>query len=156
MRLTDQVETIDVTLVCSTAAASAGDVVAITAEIPNFFKDNGSKAFITGVILYDEDDQGLDLDILLMNAATDVGTLGAANAITDAEGETIIAWFDINAADYKDWGDFRTATLKPSDTGFYVPGWIYTGSTSLWIAAITRGAPTYTVSGVKLKFSVEY
>ena len=146
----------DVTLTLKADALDSGDVMAATQEVANFFPSAEIPAFITGIQIIDEDDQGIAFDLLLMDAASDIGAEDDAAAITDAEGESILGWVNIDAGDYTDWGGFRTVTMKNTDSGFLVPGWIQGKTTSLYIGAITNGTPTYTASGVKLKISVEY
>ena len=149
----------DVTLSLDTNIYADGDVLAATQEIANFFPANGITAFITGIQVLDEDDQGCAMDILLMNAATNIGTENGAYAITDEEARTIVGWIDVNAADYTDWGDWRTAIYKYPDAGYKIPGYLQATAlvSSLYVGAITRGGtPTYTASGVRLKISVDY
>lgn len=155
--VTENPKVFDVTLTTATDAQHAGDVLAATQEIANFFPSANIPAQITGIVVTDADDQGGQIDILFMNAATDIGAEGAANDITDAEGLTILGWVDVNAATFQsDWGNFRTAVVKPSDTVFYVPKWIQGASTSLYIAAIDRSGSTYASGGINVKISVEY
>jgi hypothetical protein len=156
-----RVNVFDVTLVLDAGNVYGdGDVLAITAAVANFFLEAGGKAYINGIQVLDEDNQGVAFDLLLMDANTDIGTLNNAAAITDAEARSILGWVDVNAADYTTWltNIFKTATIKAGDTGMFVPGWIKAaaGSTSLYIGAISRGAGTYTANGLKLKIAVEY
>ncbi len=80
----------DVTFTLDTNAYADGDVLAATQEITGFFTSLNQAAYITGIQLIDEDDQGIAMDILFMNAATDIGAENGAAAISDAEGETIL------------------------------------------------------------------
>ena len=153
-----QVSVFDVTLTCVTTAYTDGDLLFDSTEVPHFFRDYTHYAYITGVQLLDVDDQGLALDLLLFDTEVDAGTVDDASNITDASALSQLGWIDINASDYVDWGGHRTATIKHTDTGMYVPGWIKSasGGTSLYIAGITRGAPTYGGGSLKLKISVMY
>lgn len=147
----------DVTLSTATDAQHAGDVLAATQEIANFFPSANIPAQIVGVIVTDADDQGGQIDIILMNANTNLGTEGGAADITDAEALTFLGWIDVNAATFQsDWGGVRTAVVKASDSVFYVPKWIVGASTSLYIGAIDRSGSTYASGGINVKLFVEY
>lgn len=147
---------IDVTLSLDTSAYASGDVLAATQEVTNVVRVNGGTAVLDLVSLRDEDDQGLALDLLFFDQDTDIGAENAAFDITDAESRNLLGWVRIVAADYEDWGGFRNATIKRGDAAFKAsvlkPS---SGETrSIWIAAVTRGAPTHTASGIRLRLHV--
>ena len=157
LRAVGSSDVVEVTLSLDTSAYASGDVLAATQEVTSFFRVAGGTAIIQGIQILDEDDQKQDLDILFMNAATDIGAENGAYAITDAEARTIIGWVDVAAADFTDFGDWAMATLKATDTGMKIPGLVEgsAASTSIWIGAICRsGTPTYTASGIKLKIGI--
>lgn len=144
------------TLVLDTSVYASGDVLSITVEVPSFFRVNGGTAIILGASLLDEDKQVADLDILLFNAMTNIGTINNPYDITTAEASTIIGRFVFTSADYTTWTNFSTAFLGLGDPGFkarVVKG--ASNSRSIWIASIIKSVKTYTASG-SLKLSIQY
>lgn len=136
-------------------AYAIGDVMAITAVLPNFYRINGGTATILGVRLLDLNKQNGDLDVLLFRSMVDIGAINSPYDITIAEASDIIARFVFTSGDYTTWTNFSDAHLFVGDYGFKVrtvKG--ASDSKSIYIAAIAKSAKTYTTGG--LKFSIQY
>ena len=140
------------TLTLSTPAEAVddNDVLADRQEITDVFRRNGSAAILHSIVVLDEDDQGVEMDIVFLDSDVTIGTEDAAVSITDANARKIIGIVNIPAANYVDLIANQVATID--DIGLMMQA--ASSSTSLWVAAITRGTPTHTASGLKLKFAI--
>lgn len=145
-------EVFDLTLSLDTNAYADGDVLAATQEITGFFPSSDSAVTLDSVFALDEDDQGIAFDLVFLNANTAIGTENSAPNISDANAQTIIGRIRVAADDYIDLGGSRIANL----IDIRLPLKSSSTSNSLWVGAITRGAPTHTASGIRLKFGVRY
>lgn len=143
---------IDATLSLDTSIYADGDVLAATQEVTDFFPFKNAARKLTSVHLLDEDDQGVALDLVFFNANVALGTENSAPNITDANARSCLGFLSIATTDYIDLGGSRIAVVRGRDLILKSVA----DSTSLYIAAITRGGtPTYTASGIKLKLGVE-
>lgn len=139
---------VPVILSLDTGIYADGDVLADTQVISGAARDNGGPCSLESVQVLDEDDQGVALDLLFLDANVSIGTENAAPSVTDANARNILGLISIAAADYKDLGASRIATVH--SIGLVLKA--ATGSRDLYIAAITRGGtPTYTASGIRLR-----
>lgn len=145
---------LDVTLSLDTNIYASGDVLAATQAITNAVRVSGGTAIVTMVEVFDDDDQGGAFDILFFRSNVDIGAENGAFAITDAEMIERCGWVRVIGTDYEDWGDQRSATLKMNDAGFKASILKPTTGTSIYVAAISRDAKTYSASGIKLKIHV--
>jgi len=129
-----------------TAIYASGDLLANTEELPYAVMSNGTSV-ITSLTLTDGDDQGAAMDVLFFRS--NPGSLGVRNAaisITQTQAEECLGWVPIGAADYCDLGTRRVATVR--SVGLVVHP---TNSTSVWVALVSRGTPTYTTGRLLLK-----
>jgi hypothetical protein len=138
---------IDVTLSLDTAAYAAGDLMADTQAVTNAMRVNNGTGVLQSIQVLDEDDQGAAFDIVLLSANNSLGTENAAPSVSDANARDILGFMSIAAGDYIDLGGCRIASkmgiglvVKPA-----------AGTRDLYLATITRGAPTHTASGVRLR-----
>lgn len=142
----DLIATLDV------AIYADGDVLFDTQEIPNFFSEPLGEATLTSLQVLDEDDQGIALDLIFLNANVSLGAENGAPSISDANARNIVGRVSIATGDYVDLGGVRVATKSAIAQKFKGVA----GTASLWVAGITRGGtPTYTVNGLRLKFGVD-
>ena len=121
----------------STAVASAVRVAA-------------GKAVLHSLILNDKDDQGAALDVLILRTNVSLGTENAAPSITDANANEVLGIISVISTDWIDLGGCKVATK--TNLGLIVEAGA--ASTSLYIAAITRGTPTHTASGIVVKLGL--
>jgi hypothetical protein len=100
----------------------------------------------------DLDDQGGALDLLYFDAvpASGIGTLNAAFSIDDTDALKMLGWIRVLAADYEDWGGFRTATIRRSDTNFKADILKPVSGRDIYIAGISRDTKTYTTAGLRI------
>jgi len=136
-----------VTLTLDTNAYAAGDVLVVPQAIPNVFTASGGKRVLHSVVFRDEDDQCQPFDIILLDATANLGTINSTVSVSDADARKIVGIVKIEAIDYYDLVNSRIA-IKPN-VGLVLEA--ASGSTSLYIGAISRGTGTYTASGVRVK-----
>jgi len=130
---------------CDTLIYAAGDVIFDRTAL-SIGSDRVSRGKVKFVGLVDKDDTGVAMDIYLLKADVAFGTANATPSITDANAENIIGYVTVTPS--KDLGgvDF-------GEVGCNIPFDI-TGST-LYVAAVTAGTPTYTASGLFLTIVCE-
>jgi hypothetical protein len=139
---------VELTLSLDTGAYADGDVLAATQELSSAMRVNGGTGVWQSLTLLDEDDQGGILDIILLRTNVAIGTENAAVSITDAAADEIIGIVEVAAADYVDM--VNSQLVVKGSLGIVVDA--AAGATSLFVAAVSRDAKTYTASGIKLKF----
>ena len=139
-----------VTVTCSlpTGALTSGDVMFDTQEIAGAVQLSGGVSILQSVTVLDKDDQGIAFDLVFLDAATSIGTEDSAVSISDANAEDILGAVSIVAGDYVDLISSQVATK--TGIGLEMKA---DASTSLYVAGITRGAPTYSAAGVIIKFA---
>ena len=141
---------IDVTLSVPAEAVDDNDVLAATQEVQDFFRIPGGQAYLHSLTVLDEDDQGAEMDIVFLDSNVALGTEDAAVSITDANARQIIGIVNVATSDYTDLIGCQLATLRNIGLALKAAS----GDSSIYIAAITRGTPTHTASGLKLKLGV--
>jgi hypothetical protein len=141
---------IDVTLSLDTSAYASGDVLAATQEVANAVAANGGKAILHSVTVLDKDDQGQALDLVFLRTNVSLGSENSAVAITDADAEEILGVVQVTAGDYLDFGANRVATMP--GVGLVLEAGA--SSTSLYLAAVSKGTGTYSASGIVVKLGL--
>lgn len=141
-----------VTLTTDTAAYVAGDLLADTQLLSANVGRSGSDILIERIVVVDDDDQGQPLDLIFLNAATSLGTENGVPNISDANIlARIVAQVAILAADFADLGGAKRADKNGINLPFQLAA-----DGSLYIAAITRGTPTHTATGLKVTVFYKY
>jgi hypothetical protein len=140
----------DVTLSLDTNIYADGDVLAATQVVSNAVRQDDAIGQLQSIVVIDEDDQGIAFDLVFLSANSSIGTENAAVSITDAAARDILGIVPVAAGDFKDLGGVRLATL----TGLSVSLKPATGTNDVYVAAISRGAGTYSASGVKLRIGI--
>lgn len=142
----------DLTLSLDTGGAYAdADVLADTQEIANVFRLPGGTIWLQNIRIVDEDDQGAALDLIFLDAASSLGTENSAVSISDALSRTELWRVSVASGDYYDQGGSRIACIGSIATLLKAAS----GSTSLFVAAVSRGTGTYTAAGIRLKIGVQ-
>lgn len=137
---------VSVTLSMDTSAYTAGDVLADTQEVAGAVGDSGGAAILNSVVLLDKDDQAAAaIDLVFFRSSVSLGTENAAPSISDANAAEILGIVNVPAANFIDVGGAKVATV----TGVNLLVEPTTG-TSIYVAAICRGTPTQTASGIVL------
>lgn len=139
-----------VTITCSldTSAYADGDVLFDTQEIAGAVRANGDVAILQSIHVVDINDQKVSFDLVFFNANTSLGTENSVPDINDTEVLTTIGRVNIPASAYIDLGANAIATVNT--VGMLLKAGAAT--TSLYVAGITLGAPTYTASGLQISF----
>lgn len=141
---------LDVTLSLDTSAYADGDVLADTQTITSAFRVTDGTGVIQSLQVLDEDDQGMGMDIIFLDAANSLGTENSAPSITDANARNILGRVSVISGDYIDLGGVRHACK----TGLGLVVKALSGANTLAVAAISRGTGTYTASGVRLRIGL--
>jgi len=144
-----------VSLTTPTGALADGDVMAATQEIASFFTENGGRGVLQSVVAIDTDDQGVAFDLVFFNANTSLGAEDSAPDIDDTEVLTVLGVVSIGVTDeaspnHSPWVDLG-ANRVATRTGVALHMEAGAATTSVWVAAITRGTPTYASGVVTVK-----
>jgi len=142
---------VELTLSLDTNAYADGDVLADTQELTSAVRVAAGSGYIMQVRVNDKDDQGQPFDIYILQTNVSIGTENAAVSITDANADEIIGRIPVYSSDYYDMGGCRVA--YPTMDPILVEA--AAGSTSIYIAGVSRGTGTYTASGITLMFGME-
>lgn len=122
------------------AAYADGDLLFDATSVADFVRINGGRAIIQSVTVYDKGDQGVAFDLFSSPVTVDFGTVNSASSISDADAILGVQRVcRVETADYIDLGGVRLATV--TNLGIMVEA--DSASRAIFLAAITRGAPTY-------------
>lgn len=140
---------IEADLTVDTAQYADNDLMANPVELPNAIYNNEA-CLVRSVEVIDYDDQGATFSLLFFGENPgNLGTLNAAMAITDAQADQCLGFVTVDS--YEDVGAQQIGTeanveliLRPID-----------GNTSLWLAAISGGTPTYASGKMKVRVGLE-
>lgn len=140
---------VTVTPTCDTNAYASGDLIFDSTEIANAVRANGYCCVLQSITLLDKADQGVAMTLVLLNAATDMGTLNEAPNPDDTEAATIIGHVPVAATDYLDVGASKIACIR--NIGLTLKAGA--SATSLYVAAINgTGTPTYGANDLVIQF----
>lgn len=141
---------VTVTLSLDTSAYADGDVLADTQAVSSIFRKNDGTGIINSITVLDEDDQGYGFDLVFLDSNVSLGTENAAPSITDSNARNILGWVRVSAADFIDIGGSRIATIS----GISLHAKAASGTSDMYVAAISRGTGTYTASGIQLRIGL--
>lgn len=141
-------KTVDLTFSLDTNIHASGDVLAESQVIAACMRVDDATGVLSGFSLHDEDDQGIELDVVLLSANVSLGAENAAPSITDANAREVLGIINVASTDWKDLGGVRVATKLNVN----LPVKPVTGTDDLYVALITRGTPTHTASGIRGRF----
>lgn len=139
-----------ITFSLNTSIYADGDVLADTQVLTACLRVADGTGILQDVIFNDEDDTGQPFDVLILQANTSIGTENAAPSITDANARNIIGRFQVLSGDWYDLGGVKIASIKNIGIGVKAAA----GTTNLYVALISRGAGTYTASGITAVFKI--
>lgn len=139
----------EVELDVDTAQYADNDLLANPVEIVDAV-DRGGCTEIRSVCVVDYDDQGATFGLIFFGENPgNLGTLNAALAISDAQAAMCQGFIVVNT--YDDLGAQQigmetncSLKVRPED-----------GGTSIWVAAISGGTPTYAGGKLTLKLGLE-
>lgn len=142
---------VDVTLSLNTSGAYAsGDVLADTQVVTNALRIVNGNGLLNSIVVIDEDDQNQPFDLVFLSANVSIGTENDAVAVSDANARQVLGIVHVLAADYVDFGGVGVATL----TGLVLGLQAASGTSDLYVAAITRGTPTHSAAGIRLRLNI--
>lgn len=130
-----------------TAAYTAGDTLFVTTEIPNAFIGSRGNALLHSICINDKDDAESQIDLVFLRSNTNIGLLNNAPSISDANADEIIAV--VPCSTMYDMGGCRVLVANTVGQIVYC-----SSGTSLWVAGITRGAPTHSATGLTVKIGL--
>jgi len=134
------------TLSLDTSIYANNDLLADTQELANAVKVNDGWGTIESLTVVDADDQGQVFDVWVLDANEN-----SAPSISDANAAYILGKIPVAAADYVDLGGVKVASLR----NIGLPIKPVDGGTSIYVAVTNgTGTPTFTASGVKLRFGI--
>jgi hypothetical protein len=139
-----------ITLALDTEIYADGDVLSDTAEIEDAVRDEGACSILESVLVQDDDDQGAAMTLVFLQTNVALGTKNAAVSISDANALKILGTVSVASGDYQDLGGVKIACLKNIRLMLQAAA----ASTSIFVAAISKGTGTYTASGVKLRIGL--
>ena len=102
----------------------------------------------TDLEFLDESGQGQPFDLYFLNAAVNVGPVNGLPNITAANARAILAGpFAVGSSDYRDFGACRVARSE------FQPHMLRAtvGTTSAFVAGVSRGTGTYAAAGLRFK-----
>lgn len=138
----------ELTFTPDTGALAAGDLVADTQELASVARLAGGIVYLQSITLLDQTDQKAELDVVFFRANQSMGTENNVPTISDANALDVVGVVTIVAGDYKDIGGASIAQI--GNIGRMMK--CAAGQTSLWVALVTRGTPTYGASALIAKF----
>lgn len=142
---------VDVTLSLDASGAyTSGDVLADTQAVSNAMRIINGHGLLNSVVVIDEDNQRQPLDLVFFSANVSLGTENSAVSVTDANARNILGIVRINSYDWIDLGGVGIATITGLTLGLQAAS----GTPDIYIAAITRGAPTHTASGIRIRLNI--
>lgn len=152
MKTRDERSFATLTPTLETSILANNDVFFVPTEIPNFFREAGGIATLDSVVVLDGDDQNVAFDLMFFSESVTLGTLNAAISITDANAEKCLGVVKMVVATHA--SDLINSILfTQGNIGLTMKA--AAGSSSLWVGGVVRsGTPTYTASGMKMKFGV--
>jgi len=138
------------TLVCSTAAYTAGDSIGPLLTLTHVWDFAGQAAILQSIVVQDLAAQNSAIDFIFFDANPSATTFTDNGALTvaDADLPKIVGTVSLLASDYVAFADSSAATVKT----IALPVNPLSGS-SLYCALVARGTPTYpTGADVSLSF----
>jgi hypothetical protein len=141
----------EVNLVIDTAAYGTGEVLSDRVEIvlsPALPGGLPVRGEIIGLTLLDKDDEGAQLDLVVLDANVSLGTINSAPNISDTDAQAVVAVIPVTS--YSDLGGCKVA--RPS----FDPVPFETATGKIYIGAINgAGTPTYaSASDLRIKASI--
>ena len=140
------------TLTVTAAIHADKDVLAAPQEIKNAFPHHKQNMRLDSISLFDADDQGAALDIVLMRSNISLGTENVEIDLADGDGPEIIDVIEIGSGDYIDLVDSQIVSLGNLNR-VLTPG-TSGNSSSLFIGAISRGTGTYAGGAINVKLGI--
>lgn len=140
---------LQITFSLDTAIYASGDVLADTQEIANAVQLANGIGVLQSLVLNDKDNQRIALDLVFFSANVSLGAENAPPTITDANADSVLGIVSVLSSDWINLGNCGVATIPR--VGMEIKA---DANKSIWVGAITRGAPTHTASGITGRFGI--
>lgn len=142
----------EITPVLDTAAYADGDVLFAPILLTNLSGYAGQPVLWQSLHVVDASDQGAAIDLhFYQKQITSIGAPNAAFGVSDADNRFWEGSASVGTSDYYDCGGSRVAKIVNIGQ-ILAPA---QGEFGLWVMGVSRGAPTYAVDGLTLKFGFQ-
>lgn len=128
---------------------SIDDVLADTQELTGILRTISGTGIIQSVTVLDKDNNSEPLDVVFLRTSVSMGTERTPISISDSDADEILGIVEVFTSDYRNLGGSKLATK--TNLGIGCKG---DASNNLFVALVSRGAGTYTGSGITLKVTV--
>lgn len=128
-------------------AYTAGDVVG---NVLTFEGAGVSGGILDTVVIFDDDAQGIEMDVVFFRAEPGAQTDNAAFALQTGDAANVLGHAKIESGDYIALGSGAKVGTTRDGMGQF--GATPTGD--LYARLITRGTPTYTNGGIRIEIGV--
>lgn len=148
---------VEVTPVCSTSAMAGGVIAFNPIEVKGVVPTHGGSALLKSATYIDLDDLDNACTLVFFRKGLhDIGALGGAPSITDAEllANGFIGDVNIPAKVGKSKGDF-TASYSQSVNNIDLVIDTADGSNSIYMAGLANGAGTHSAEGLRIRLGFE-
>jgi len=92
------------------------------------------------------------MELYFLDANQTLGTANAAPSVSDTNAAYIQGPLIIYSTDWIDLGGSKVARINPGSPGLPMLLSPVSDTATIYVAAITRGTPTHTASGLKFRF----
>ena len=122
-------------------------------QISGLTRGTNTSGLLRGVRVLDKGDQGLDIEIILLNAATSFPAQGAVLSLSDADADFLFNRVKIFTQDYED----QTLNMLANRNSLAMPLWPVSATDGCLVAIAYRGATskTFGASDLEITFEVE-
>lgn len=134
------------------AAYGTGDMIGTLQKISDVAMDSKGLAVLRTVLVLDKDNQKAAIDILLFNAEPTLALDNAAFTISDLDLEKLICRISVLGADYT---TLEAAGNAEATKNLEVLLPTVATKKDIWMAVVSRGTPTYTNNGLKIRMIME-
>jgi hypothetical protein len=141
---------VDVTLSTLAVTYAIGQVLADTQAITGVMRINAGAAMLESVEIIDAAAQSQALDLVFLRTNVSIGTENIALSISDTNALEILGIVKINSTDYI---SLTTSSIALANFNPFI---LKSGSisTSIYVAAISRGTGTYGTTSLALKVGI--
>jgi hypothetical protein len=141
----------EISLTLDTNIYASGEILSDTIPVYNALDESEGTGIIHSITLLDKDDQAGALDLVFLRTNVSLGTKNAAMNFSDTIADEILGIVQITTADYVDLINSQIVTKTNLGIGFQGE---LAANNSIFVAAISRDAKTYTANGITLKITI--
>lgn len=134
----------------STDAYISGDLLFDVTELTDAVRVDVGTGILHSIVVIDDDDKKSDFDLFVTRSSTTWGTVNDAWGIADAIAGDVLYHTEIVQADYYDMINGQRAQIVNIGVGVKAES----GSSSLYIAGVSRDTDTFSVSGLTFMVTI--